>query len=93
MLTIWRSNPTNILFENESDAKRRLTLDLGTTTIVYEETEEEVEVPNLICTPLVEEGGAHILTVTVGIPSFAFDDGYSMSVPGVDGPEIEVIVP
>lgn len=92
-LTLQRSNPTNIIFRNDSDHERRLTLDLGTETIEGEDGEEE-EVPFQYCTALVEEdGGAQLLTFVIPVPSAAVPDGYRFFVPGVEGAELEVIVP
>ena len=50
-------------------------------------------VPNITCTALVETGGEQMLTLTVYIPSLAQPDGYHFFVPGVDGAEIELVVP
>lgn len=91
-LTLPRSNPTNVIFRNESPEERRLTLDLGTETVTTEEGEDE-EVPNQVCTTLVEEGGAQLMTFTIGAPSIASPDGYRFFVPGVDSAEVAVVVP
>ena len=105
-MVIPRSTTTNIIFRNDSDEDRRLSLDLGTQTIEIEaggET-EEVEARHQICTTLIEPGGAQLLTIEVGEPSFAYDgvenpngppgaDGFWFFVPGVDTAKLEVIVP
>ncbi|MFK8025138.1 MAG: hypothetical protein AB8G26_14355 [Ilumatobacter sp.] len=103
-LTIPRSNPTNVIFRNESDEDRRLSLDLGTDT--FEVDGEDVEDRHQICTTLIEPGAAQLLTVLAGQPSFAFDgqinpngpggpedDGTWFFVPGVDTAHVRVIVP
>ena len=89
-LTLQRSNPSNIIFKNESNEERRLSIDLGTTTI--EEDGEEIEIPARLCTTLVEPGGAQLLTLTLGAPSIALENGYRFFVPGTDA-ELGVYVP
>jgi hypothetical protein len=105
-MVIPRSNPTNVIFRNNSDEHRRLSLDLGTQTVEIEEGGEtvEVEARHQICTTLIEPGGAQLLTVKAGEPSFAYDgqvnpngpdgaDGFWFFVPGVESATLEVIVP
>lgn len=102
-MVIPRSNPTNVIFRNESDEHRRLSLDLGT-----EENEEGEEQPHQICSTLIEEGAAQLLTLTIGAPTIAHPepnrngptegtdaerDGYWFFVPGVDTAKLELIVP
>jgi hypothetical protein len=91
-LTLPRSNPNNVLFVNESDHERRLSLDLGTRTIADEEGVEE-EVPFLVCTALVDTGGQQNKTITIGAPSIVAPDGYFFFVPGVESARIDVVVP
>ena len=105
-MVIPRSNPTNVIFRNNSDEHRRLSLDLGIQIVEIEhdgET-EEVEAPHQMCTTLIEPGGAQLLTVKAGEPSFAYDNienpngadgagGFWFFVPGVDSAKLEVIVP
>ena len=88
VLTLPRSNPNNVLFVNQSEEDRRLSLDLGTRT-----GEDDEEVPYLVCTSLVVPDGEQIKTITIGAPSFAFDDGYSFFVPGVESARLELVVP
>jgi hypothetical protein len=102
-MVIPRSNPTNVIFRNESNELRRLSIDLGT-----EENEDGEAQPHLICTTLIEEGAAQLLTLTVGAPTIAHPepnrngptegtdedrDGYWFFVPGVDTAKLELIVP
>lgn len=102
-MTIPRSNPTNVIFRNESSEHRRLSLDLGT-----EENEEGEAQPHQICTTLIEEGAAQLLTLTIGAPSISAPepntngpvdgaddqrDGFWFFVPGVDTAKLELIVP
>jgi hypothetical protein len=91
-LTLARSNPSNILFTNEADEARRLSIDLG-TAVVESESGVEEEIPNQACTALVEDGGQQLLTIIIGMPSAAVEGGYRFFVPGVDTAELEVVVP
>lgn len=87
-----RSNPSNVLFTNETSEPRRLSLDLG----AVEEAEEGAEgesTTNQACTTLLEEGGQQLLTVTIGVPSLAVEGGYHFFVPGVETAELELVVP
>lgn len=103
-LTIQRSNATNIIFRNESNEHRRLSLDLGTDTFTVDG--EDVVDRNQICTTLIEPGAAQLFTVVAGQPSIAFegqvnpngpggpdDDGFWFFVPGVESAHLQVIVP
>ena len=105
-MVIPRSNPTNIIFRNQSNEDRRLSLDLGTQLVEIEEGGEtvEVEAPNQLCTTLIEPGGAQLVTVNARVPSFANsgienpngppgEDGFWFFVPGVDTAHLELIVP
>jgi len=91
-LTLNRSSTSNIIFRNQSETERRLSLDLGTETVEGPDGEQE-EVPNQSCTTLVEEGGEQLLTVSIPVPSTAVPGGYHFFVPGVEGAELEVVVP
>jgi hypothetical protein len=96
MVIVTRNSPTNVLFHNESDEPRRLVLDLGTRSEIDPETGDTVPdsaVPNQVCTTLVEDGGSQFLTVTIAEPSVTAESPYRFVVPGVDGAEVEVIVP
>ena len=88
-LTLPRSNPNNVIFINESDEDRRLSVDL---TVPPAEAVED-EGPLLKCTTLVEPGGRQNITLTIGAPSFAAPDGYFFFVPGVESARLELIVP
>lgn len=91
-MTLARSNTSNIIFVNESDHERRLSLDLGTEFVEGEDGEEE-EVPFQMCTTLVEEDGEQLLTVLIPVPSSAVPGGYRFFVPGVDSAELNLVVP
>jgi hypothetical protein len=90
-VTFARSNPSSIIFYNETDEPRRLNLELD--TVELEGTDPPVSEQRIVCTAMVEKGGAQYVSVTVGVPSFAAESPYRMVVPGVDGTEIVIVVP
>ena len=77
------------MFRNQSGEARRLSASLG--TVVEEGTDNEV--PLLMCTTLVDDGGAQNITVNVALPSITSPDGYSFFVPGVESAQLKLIVP
>ncbi|MEL6890051.1 MAG: hypothetical protein AAFP84_00525 [Actinomycetota bacterium] len=93
-LTIPRSNPTNFIFRNETDEERRLSADLGIDDDGFRD---------MACTPLVEDDGSQVLTLTVGKPSFAAEgvtsgptedaEDYWFFIPGVETAKLRLIVP
>ena len=91
VLQLPRSNPSNIIFINESSEERRLSVDLGVEEITTEDGDTGV-VENLVCTTLLEEDGQQLLTLLIGIPSAAQENGYRFFVPGVDSAELELVV-
>jgi hypothetical protein len=96
MVIVTRNTPTNVLFHNESDEERRLVLDLGTRAEVDEATGDTVpdtEVPHQVCTTLVEDGGTQFLSFSISLPSELAETPYRFVVPGVEGAELEVVVP
>lgn len=84
-LTLPRSNANNVLFRNESDEHRRLSIDTAGASAVPDK--------RVMCTALVEEGGVQLLTVMFAKPSFAAEIGYQFTVPGVDEAVLDVVVP
>ncbi len=84
-LTLPRSNPNNILFRNESDHERRLSIEIGRSG-----PDEETRT---MCTALVEPGAVQLMTVRFDKPSFAVDGGFEFTVPGVDSATLEVVIP
>lgn len=88
-LTLPRSNPNNVIFVNDSDEERRLSVDL---TVPAADAAED-EGPLLQCTTLVEPGGRQNITLTIGAPSIAAPDGYFFFVPGVESARLDLIVP
>lgn len=93
-VSVVRANSTNVRFRNESDEDRRLVLDLGTRAETDEtgETIPDREVPNQLCTQLVEDGGSQLMTFSIPTPSRYADTPYRFVVPGVDGAEVPVNV-
>jgi hypothetical protein len=90
-ITLPRSNPNNVIFRNDSGEERRLSVSLGTRASEEEGSEEEV--PNYICTALVDDGGAQNITVIAPLPSVVFEEGYSFFVPGVESARLNLFVP
>jgi len=86
-ITVPRANPTSILFQNLDDTEHRLTAYLGKEPVAEGVTED-----NLTCTQMIGKGGKQILTVTIKKPTFA-EGPYTLTVPGIEGTSIEMIVP
>ncbi len=91
-ITLPRSSPNNVLFINDSDEDRRLSVDMGTIVVAGEDG-DEVEAPAQACTTLVEPGGEQLITLNIAQPSFAFPDGFRFFVPGVETAELGLVVP
>ncbi|WP_116995348.1 hypothetical protein [Desertimonas flava] len=100
-ITITRSNPTNIIFRNESDDDRRLVLLLGEATAAEgadsgadagESTDAEHAAREQLCTALAEADGSQLLTFEIGAAS-SETNHFEFVVPGVDNQSVEVIVP
>jgi len=91
-LYIQRANPSTILFVNESDEARRMVLSYGK---VVEDLGDGVERETLLqsCTSKVEKGGQQSVTVRIPQPSFASDEPFSITVPGVSSARLSVVVP
>ena len=95
-LVVVRNNPTNVRFVNQTDEPRRLVLDLGTRPEVDEATGDTIpdtEEPNQICTAIADEDGSQFLTFTIARSSSLAASPYRFFVPGVDGAQMEVLVP
>lgn len=86
-LTLPRSNPSNVMFRNESDHHARLVIEMHPAVV-----DGELAGPERICTALVDEGGAQLLTLVFDRPTIALEDGYEFTVAGSDA-SIEVVVP
>ncbi|MFZ9232227.1 MAG: hypothetical protein ACO25P_10460, partial [Ilumatobacteraceae bacterium] len=91
-ITLQRSNPSNILFINEDDHEHRMVVSYGTIT---EDLGSGVSKDTVLeaCTSLIGEGGTQAVSVVIPKPSFASEEPYSITVPGVEGASIEIQVP
>jgi hypothetical protein len=87
-LTLPRSNPSNVLFRNESDEHARLVIELHPAT----DDNGQPLGPERVCTALVESGGTQLLTVVIDRPSFAVEEGFAFTVAGSDA-QLQVVVP
>jgi hypothetical protein len=87
-LTLPRSNPSNVLFRNESDDPARLVIEMHPRL----DDNGVPTGPERLCTPLGEPGSVQFLTLMFARPSYAVEDGYQFVVPGTDA-TLEVIVP
>ena len=91
-ITLQRSLNSSILFQNEDEGEHRMVLTYGKTVEdlgggVMKETELQA------CTSLVTEGGQQVVVVNIPKPSYASAEPFSISVTGVEGASIEVMVP
>lgn len=91
-LYIQRANPSTILFVNDTDEPRRMVVSYGK---VVEDLGGGVEKETLLqaCTSKVEKGGQQSVTVRIPQPSFASDEPFSITVPGVSSARLNVVVP
>lgn len=91
VVTLPRSNPSNIIFRNLDPEPVRLTANLGSfATTVDGQTVNEQPVT---CTQLVEQGGQQLLSLTFFKSSIASQEPYSFTVPGLTDSSIEIVVP
>ncbi|MFZ9773470.1 MAG: hypothetical protein ACO3DR_06690 [Ilumatobacteraceae bacterium] len=96
IVSVPRGNPVTFIFRNFDDAERRMVASLGTAMAAGAETSTEKEGhsdSNETCTQLIPQGAEQALTVTYAKPSIAQEDPLTLTVPGVSGQAIEVVVP
>lgn len=86
-ITVPRSNPSSIIFRNHDAGDFRLVAHLGTKTVTDGVVEDVVS-----CTQLISQGAEQLLTFSIPKPSVA-NGPYTLSVAGVDGQVIELLVP
>jgi len=86
-ITIPRSNPTNIVFRNKTDGEYRLVASLGSKVVTDGVKEDVVQ-----CTQLIEQGFEQLLILNIPKPAEA-GKPCTLTVPGLAGQSIEVIVP
>ena len=96
IVSVPRGNPVTFIFRNFDDAERRMVASLGTAMAAGGEASTEKEGhsdSNETCTQLIPRGAEQALTVTYAKPSIAQEDPLTLTVPGVSGQAIEVVVP
>ncbi len=91
-ITLQRSNPSTILFINRDAEPHRMVVKYGKVVEdlgggVERETELEA------CTSKVEQDGQQAVTLTVPKPSYASEEPFEITVPGVEGTKIDLVVP
>ncbi|MEK7410924.1 MAG: hypothetical protein AAB327_05995 [Actinomycetota bacterium] len=86
-ITIPRSNPSSIIFRNHDAGEFRLVAHLGA-----KEVTEGVVVEVVACTQMTRRGAEQLLTLSIPKPSVA-NGPYALSVAGVDGQNIDLVVP
>jgi hypothetical protein len=91
-ITLQRSNPSTILFINDDDHEHRMVVTYGKTT---EDLGGGVSKDTVLeaCTSMIAKGGTQAVSIVIPKPSFASEEPYSITVPGVEGASIEVLVP
>jgi hypothetical protein len=90
-ITIPRSNASHIVFRNLDAERARLTANLGTFETEVNGT--KVTEKPVTCTALVEQDGRQFLTLNFAKSSAASQTPYTLTVPGVEGSSIEIVVP
>jgi len=91
-ITLQRSLNSSILFHNEDEGEHRMVVTYGK---VVESLGGGVERETLLqaCTSLVAKGGQQGVVVNIPKPSFSSTEGFSITVPGLEGASVEVLVP
>jgi hypothetical protein len=91
-ITLQRAYSAVIIFENEDDGDYRMVLSYGK---VVEDLGGGVEreIALEACSSKVPKGAKQSVLVNIPKPSFASEEPYSITVPGVEGASIEVLVP
>lgn len=91
-LTIARSNPTNIIFRNDTEGEYRLVVDLGKPKITDTDADATKNAEHLDCTQLVETGSEQSLTLNFAKPSSS-ENSYKLYIAGAEEKQIELVVP
>ena len=91
-ITLQRSTNSSILFQNEDEGEHRMVVTYGK---VVESLGGGVERETLLqaCTSLVAKGGQQGVVVNIPKPSISSTEGFSITVPGLEGASVEVLVP
>ena len=87
-ITFPRSNSATIIFRNKDNKEVRLTAFLGTKAVQNDVVEEILD-----CTQMIGKGHEQALTFKIAKPSMASDKPYTLTVPGLEGQSIEILVP
>ena len=91
-ISLQRAWNSSILFLNEDEGEHRMVVTYGK---VVESLGGGVERETLLqaCTSLVAKGGQQGVVVNIPKPSISSTEGFSITVPGLEGASIEVMVP
>ncbi|MEY3615599.1 MAG: hypothetical protein RLZZ518_600 [Actinomycetota bacterium] len=94
-ITAARGNPVTFVFRNFDAKERRMVASLGDAMPAgaAEASSDKHADGNETCTQLIPQGAEQGLTITYNKPSIAQDKPLTLTVPGVDGQSIEVVVP
>jgi len=97
-VSVPRANPVTFIFRNFDSAERRMVAYLGTAaaaTPVDGEMADKHGDTNETCTQLIPQGAEQALTITYNKPSIAQDNDkpFTLTVAGLEGQAIEVVVP
>lgn len=95
-VSVPRGNPVTFIFRNFDAAERRMVASLGAAMTTATEASSEKEGhanANETCTQLIPQGAEQALTITYAKPSIAQVEPLTLTVPGVEGQAIEVVVP
>lgn len=91
-ITLQRAYPAVIIFQNDDAGDHRMVVSYGK---VIEDLGGGIERETALqsCTSKVPEGAQQMVMVNIPKPSFASEEPYSITVPGIEGASIEVLVP
>ncbi|NQW60223.1 hypothetical protein HQ459_05510 [bacterium] len=87
-ITFPRSNSATIIFRNKDEKEARLTAFLGTKAVQDGVVEEVLD-----CTQMIGKDHEQALTFKIAKSSRASDKPYTLTVPGLEGQSIEIMVP
>jgi len=87
-ITLTKSNNATIIFRNKDNKEARLTAYLGTKAVQTGVVEEVLD-----CTQMIGKGHEQALTFKIAKPSMASVKPYTLTVPGLEGQSIEIMVP
>jgi hypothetical protein len=88
-ITVPRSTTVHVLFTNKTEESRRLTVHLGTFPAADGSPGSE----QADCTTALHQDGTAFLTFKLAKSQAASSTPYRLTVPGVDGQEIKLVVP